>query len=611
MTNRPGTFLGLLLCVLITSHITWAQFSQPANKVWKFGRYAGINFGTTPPTPFQTGIPIASMEGAASICDANGNFLFHTEGTNIWNANDVLMPHGTGLTSFPNNPTVSTSQSAVIVPVPDSAGQYFVFSLPEWSFSASFGKLFMNKVKMSLNNGLGDVDTTFPLRHVILDSLYTEKMTVVPGCGHSWLLLYKRDSTGFRAHKITKDGLDNNPVVSAPGLFPNKHYRQGMLKASHDGKLLVNSLFKPNISAGDGVELYDFDPLTGVVSNARVLDAMSSFSAEFSPDNSKLYVHFAGTLTTSAIYQFDLSLANWADVVASKTLLGYCSAITDIRLAPDSVIYFNRQFQNTNIIGSINHPNLTGAAADFRDTTFTLPGIAKVYYGFPQTVIIDNAAGDSSFNLVLDTLLCPISDSVTLSTPDGAYDIQWSNGSTGSSISVWNAGTYYVSYATPCPVVDTFLLRREFPQWFITINEKILGTSYAFDSYQWYKGGQLISGATNATYEVQENGVYSVEVSLNSCADTQSYLVTSANSIDDLERSITIEVYPVPFKDELQVVAKEALDLKILDLLGRTVLTAKQKNVLPTAILPPGVYLLEARTSKGKLIQVKKIIKQD
>ncbi len=611
MTNRPGIFSGLFIAVLFMAQMASAQFSHPANKVWKFGRYAGINFQTNPPTPFQTGIPIASMEGAASMCDANGNFLFHTEGTNIWNANDVLMPHGTGLTSFPNNPTVSTSQSAVIVPVPDSTGQYFVFSLPEWSFSASFGKLFVNKVRMSLNNGLGDVDTGFPLRHVILDSLYNEKMTVVPGCGHSWLLLYKRDTTGFRAHKITKDGLESNPVVSPPGLFPNKNYRQGMLKASHDGKLLVNSLFKPNISAGDGVELYDFDPLTGVVSNPRILDSMSSFSAEFSPDNSKLYVHFAGTLTTSAIYQYDLTLPNWADVVASKTLLGYCSAITDLRLAPDSMIYFNRQFQNTNVIGRINQPNLAGAAADFQDTVLTLPGIAKVYYGFPQTVIIDNTAGDSSFNLVLDTLLCPISDSLTLSAPAGAYDVQWSNGNTTNSIRAWEAGTYYVSYSAPCPVVDTFVIRRDFPQWFITINEKILGTSYAFDTYQWYKGGQIIPGATNLTYEVLENGVYSVEISLNNCADTQSYLVTSANNLADLDRNVTIEVYPVPFKDELMVQSNQALNFSLLDVLGRKVLSVTQKSVLNTTGLPAGVYWLEARTADGRLLRVKKVIRQE
>lgn len=610
MTNRLLVLLTLLLSVLLLPTKVDAQYSNAANKIWKFGRYAGIDFSTNPPTPFQTGIPIASMEGAASICNANGDFLFHTEGTNVWNANDVLMPNGTGLTSFPNNPTVSTSQSAVIVPVPDSAGQYFIFSLPEWSFSASFGKLFVNKVNMSLNSGLGDVDTTFPLRHVILDSLYTEKMTVIPGCGHSWLLLYKRDSTGFRAHKITKDGLDSNPVVSAPGLFPSKHYRQGMLKASHDGKLIVNSLFKPNISAGDGVELYDFDPLTGQVSNARILDSMSSFSAEFSPDNSKLYVHFAGNLTTSAIYQYDLSLPNWADVVASKTLLGYCSAITDVRLAPDSNIYFNRQFQNTNVIGRINNPNLLGVAAAFQDTALTLPGIAKVYYGFPQNVIIENTAGDSAFNLVLDTLLCPISDSITLSVPAEAYDVVWNNGSTSNSIQAWEAGTYYVRYASPCPVVDTFIIRREYPDWFITINEKILGTSYAFDSYQWFKGGQTIVGATNPTYEVLENGVYNVEVSLNNCTDTQSYLVTSANSINEYGTKIDVDIYPVPFKDVLWVTSAQTLNLKLTDVLGRTMLVAEQESKLNTTNLPPGVYLLEVRTLKGRLVEVRKVLKQ-
>lgn len=60
----------------------------------------------------------------------------------------------------------------------------------------------------------------------------------------------------------------------------------------------------------------------------------------------------------------------------------------------------------------------------------------------------------------------------------------------------------------------------------------------------------MIQGATNPTYEGAEKRVYGVVVGLNHCADTQSCLVTSANNLDDVDRNVTIEIYPLPLKDE-------------------------------------------------------------
>ncbi len=246
----------MLLLLLISgwSAAVHAQYDRNENKIWIFGAKAGIDFNGTTPVAFTSGIGTttggtsASQEGCATIADANGNFLFHTEGTKVWDATDALMPNGANMLGFNGTiatPTYSTAQSAVICPVPDSAGQYFIFSLTDANnLPANQYKLYCNKVKMNLNGGLGDVDVTFPLWRVPIDQQLTEKMTLVAGPCFTWLLVYSKDTTCFRAHQITKDGVSPNPVVSYVGNFPKAGYGSGTLKASPNGRLLVNVQFR-------------------------------------------------------------------------------------------------------------------------------------------------------------------------------------------------------------------------------------------------------------------------------------------------------------------------------------------------------------------------------
>src|SRR5690606_15019352 len=84
--------------------------------------------------PIEIQSNMYAHEAAASICDPNGNLLFYTQGDKVWDRNHNLMPNGQDL--VPNglgiglNPTASTAQGALIVPIPGSEfKRYYVFSL--------------------------------------------------------------------------------------------------------------------------------------------------------------------------------------------------------------------------------------------------------------------------------------------------------------------------------------------------------------------------------------------------------------------------------------------------------------------------------------------------
>ena len=73
-----------------------STYAQKQNNQWRFGSGGAIDFNTVPPS-FVPGCPIATYEGSASVADrTTGALLFYTDGVTVWNANNQVMPNGTG-----------------------------------------------------------------------------------------------------------------------------------------------------------------------------------------------------------------------------------------------------------------------------------------------------------------------------------------------------------------------------------------------------------------------------------------------------------------------------------------------------------------------------------
>jgi endoglucanase len=82
-------------------------------------------------------------------------------------------------------------------------------------------------------------------------------------------------------------------------------------------------------------------------------------------------------------------------------------------------------------------------------------------------------------------------------------------------------------------------------------------------------------------------------------------------SIAENEKNISISVYPNPAKDEVTVVSSEKGDVRVFDVLGKTVLKKENSNertVLDVSGLRGGVYFVEVRTKVSTSVQ--RFIKQ-
>src|ERR1051325_1366984 len=90
------------------------------NQNWVFGHQARLDFATSTPAASNYTL-IHTLEGCASISDANGNLVMYTEGITVWDA--LNTGQAAGLLG-----NQSSTQSAIIVPEPGNPTGYYVFT---------------------------------------------------------------------------------------------------------------------------------------------------------------------------------------------------------------------------------------------------------------------------------------------------------------------------------------------------------------------------------------------------------------------------------------------------------------------------------------------------
>lgn len=451
----------LLLLPLLSS----AQYNLPQNNIWTYSSGYGLDFNSGTPVPFT--VPLRSLGGSATLANSAGSLLFYTQGDTIWNKNNQVMANGAGLIA-PYTSNVGGSQAEqgqLIIPVIGQPNKYYVFSM-ETNADFLFGvdpaacKLFYSVVDMTLNSGLGDVVTG--QKGILLDSMLTSsKLIAVAGDScNIWVIAHNVFDNGFKSYNITANGINTTPVVSVAGnLSGGIAYVEGKMRISTDRhKLAVCSAFGTSLQEV-GLDLFDFNPATGVVSNPVLLDTNAiNYAPAFSPDNSKLYVLSSSKdFTQFILYQYDLSLSSTAAIIASKTALDTSNTfnyVKDIRLAPNNKIYI-AMHEPANYLSVINSPNLAAANCGYVDSAvnMNMPSPALGNTCFPNeyvTWIVDTVHHAS------DSILTA-AGTVVLNAPAGYTSYQWNTAATGNSITANTTGTYWVKYSNLCTWgVDTF-----------------------------------------------------------------------------------------------------------------------------------------------------------
>jgi hypothetical protein len=334
--------------------------AQGETSKWYFGNSAAVDFQGSVPAALTNSV-MNTSEGSASIADASGNLLFYTNGNTVWNASHAAMPNGTGLFG-----SSISCQSAVIVRRPSSLTLYDVFTMRNWTDVGNGAH--HSIVDMSLDGGLGDVTT----KNTLIYGNTRESLTAVCHANGTdyWIVLHDMFTNEFHSYHLTAAGLATVPVISAVGAVFTGGNRYGALKASPDGLKLAYAL---GGSGGVTTEVYDFDRITGAVSNPITLNNGTfgnAYGVEFSSNNQVLYIcEFNGT----TIQQVNLAAGSPALILASKTdITTGVNTKSNLQLAPDNKIYVCLRFQA--FLGVIDNPNTLGVGCNYVNNAVSLSG---------------------------------------------------------------------------------------------------------------------------------------------------------------------------------------------------------------------------------------------
>ncbi len=148
--------------------------------------------------------------------------------------------------------------------------------------------------------------------------------------------------------------------------------------------------------------------------------------------------------------------------------------------------------------------------------------------------------------------------------------------------------------------------------------ENTLTGPIGYDSYQWYLNDVLIEGATSETYDITEDGDYTLIVtSSNGCTYT-SEIFSGIVGLEDLKSFEAFSVSPNPFTStltlEIEVNTLTEINIQILDVTGKILhsklinINGKATEILKLEKLSTGIYFVNLVTDEGTI--TKKVVKE-
>ena len=527
--------------------------SQNFAKNWLFGDF-GLEFKSDTVLIRHDYAPHESR-GMGIISDKNGNLICYTNGFNIWNRNHVIMPNGKDVLSAEGSPLI---QESIIIPLPGSEKQYYVFTVDAYNGQAASG-LYYSVVDLNLDNGLGNV--TLKGKKILNNT--TNKITAVYHNNKKdvWIVTHQYDTNKYYAYLLTEAGLTETPVISSVGNSSISSFA-GQLKASPDGTKMACSY--DDYTSTDDFTLFDFNNSTGRFTNPLLFTLPVTYRGggglEFSPDAKKLFVYQSGSTGESGLYQFDISSGTYAGINNSRTLVfqDMVNGLFQMQLAPNGKIYFTKgggQDSGTKYLGVVENPNEWGNNCTVKELGLYLDG-SSAFTNFTPN-FIQNYFFKTSFTF--DNACSGNLTDFQISNESGLDSVKWNFGQGSTSISrhpqfKYNeAGKYTVTllayYPTKTDTVKKQITINPSPRFNLGNDTTVcfgyeLSAAIGFKSYHWNTGDSTHSVI------IKKAGIYKLTVENEyGCLTTDSvFLNVAALPVIDLPDSIqlgTLDSIPV------------------------------------------------------------------
>lgn len=511
------------LTILFLFVLSYAQY-QFGN--WALSENAGVSFVNDPPTFFDSSLGSDGFTSTATISDPQGNLLFYTDGSTVYNQQNQVMENGTDLNS------IFGYQALIILPFEEEQ-LYYIYYVSHNVANSKLNLLY-TKIDMSQNNGLGKV---IEKNVLVVQELGKFLSAVKIPCENAyWLATYKRGNSRDPSNEVYMIKAEINGITEVVTNYLSVNITVvDQMTFSSNGEMFM---------FGDpvvGTNIRNFDMQTGFLGDILVqLPAeIHGVLGEFSTDSSKFYT--LDGISMLDLIQVDLNLSTIEYINLEDYGLGMNNNfIDDMKLSVDGKIYIstNSTFSNS-YLHRIENPN-----ADIEDLQITLNALdfsPKILTGhLPQ--IISNMNVLPEINVIEDESQCHTYQFNVLYNQD-IVNITWNFGDGNESTQInpnhtyTQSGFYEVAAEIEnlCGDIKTLTTEinvqipsfEDFETEFSICNGEtvILQAPHGFDFYTWSNG---ISGESQNSIEVSASGIYHVTITESeNCTYEIEYLVSS------------------------------------------------------------------------------------
>jgi PKD repeat protein len=251
---------------------------------------------------------------------------------------------------------------------------------------------------------------------------------------------------------------------------------------------------------------------------------------------------------------------------------------------------------------------------------------------WPLVACEDVLFSDFSYQYICLNSLTQFTDASTGGIVSWTWDFGDGSSSTDQNPSYVyaEAGTYEVKLTVQDDITEKFYTQtitigdNDLSTNTIVNNDGILASVQQADQYQWYRDGELLSGATERTYDTQnENGIYFVVTFSEDCNLKSNEIEVVISSIEDeiteqFERATNLS--PNPSDDQVRInMVNEfygSIETSLIDLTGKQYLNEKDRKtertfnkLISIANLPRGVYIVNLLMENGVIVKKKLLVK--
>jgi hypothetical protein len=416
-----------ILCTLCLCLSLFCTAQKQAN-IWVFGYNAGVDFNTSPPSKILTGAGMGGLndmqEGTSCISDSAGRLLIWSDGLQAFGPYGLML-NGSGLAG-----DGSSTQGSIIVPKPGSDSLFYLFTSdaqePYFYQTTPHG---YNYSVINMCLGWKNKDTIWGgvmagQKNIKLVDKGTEKLCAASdGANGYWILGHRGYSDSFYAWHLTSTGLS---ARVATRIGPRMGVASGGNVYGFGGQMKFNAagtrvaaVTQTAPGTPSTLDLFDFDPLTGKLSNhcQNIISSTAQpYGVEFSPDGSKVYTSYNEASSITYLIKNTLN-SNCGITGASRDTIfertRSISGLLGIQAAPDGKLYvgYDDYLFNRTELHRINNPN---GAVSYDTAAFTYFKQNRKFTVPPSFV-----AGFKYHNK-----LCKCSQPLAVSTPSAAGEIR-------------------------------------------------------------------------------------------------------------------------------------------------------------------------------------------